>query len=798
MAATSDFVKKLYKMLEDQSVQHVVSWGPQGDCFVVKDMNEFTKSILPRMFKHSNFASFVRQLNKYDFHKVKNTDDNQYGEHSWTFRHPDFHADRRDALENIKRKVPAQRKSTHNNRSLSTTPPGTSTSVDGLQHQVDRLTQSQDDMSAHLRNLERSYQDVLVEMVNFQRNMAQQDNLMQNLIQYFLNSENAKTRRNGLLNDLSSSMNPNPFDIPSPMSAHRLLQQQDQQQQQQQQQRQPSPLLPANNDGMNFGNDATNGSAEDFDGSKQEGGPSRLWRHAANLGLLNPQEIAARGSELEKAVNRQEALAKLDALQKQRANNSQILSNIYGMVGKGMQGLQQASSLSLGGGGSADVDMDSKDLGEGSSSWRDGGADSASANTLMPSAAALSPGWMATDLAQNDHLEVYTLGHLVPRAGYDDNSVGTGLGLGAWALQDGAGPSNLEQLVSMGSNGGEGSTSNAFRRLSPDFSGMQDPGEASGSANASSSAGGSSSSPKQKSPGARGGGSKIRVRRTTIVPDWAVPPRVLLVDDDAVSRKLSSKFLQVFGCTIDVAVDGVGAVNKMNLEKYDLVLMDIVMPKLDGISATSIIRKFDHLTPIISMTGNSKPNEIMTYFSSGMNDILAKPFTKQSLLDVLEKHLTHLKVIQQMAQIPRSVGLPPLSDSAFEQVLAAHAAALTNSLPLSPSNNASSSSPSGPLSLSGLSPGPSGESQSHFMGLGLGLDDSRANPLASMGLSDDMYQAMIHNLINTGQFMDAGMGSPNMGSHSNLDAGNGNLKRPLDDGADSNPSGKRSRFEVLE
>jgi hypothetical protein len=58
----------------------VVSWGPKGDCFVVKDMNEFTKSILPRIFKHSNFASFVRQLNKYDFHKVKNSDDSQFGE----------------------------------------------------------------------------------------------------------------------------------------------------------------------------------------------------------------------------------------------------------------------------------------------------------------------------------------------------------------------------------------------------------------------------------------------------------------------------------------------------------------------------------------------------------------------------------------------------------------------------------------------------------------------------------------------------------------------------------------------
>jgi osomolarity two-component system response regulator SKN7 len=80
---------------------------------------------------------------------------------------------------------------------------------------------------------------------------------------------------------------------------------------------------------------------------------------------------------------------------------------------------------------------------------------------------------------------------------------------------------------------------------------------------------------------------------------------------------------------------------------------DIVMPKLDGVSATSMIRKFDPQTPIISMTSNSRPNEIMTYYSSGssstvalfqcfpnihtgMNDILPKPFTKEGLLDMLE------------------------------------------------------------------------------------------------------------------------------------------------------------------
>lgn len=147
----------------------------------------------------------------------------------------------------------------------------------------------------------------------------------------------------------------------------------------------------------------------------------------------------------------------------------------------------------------------------------------------------------------------------------------------------------------------------------------------------------------------------LLVRRATYIPGWSVPPRVLLVEDDAVCRNLTTKFLQLFGCTIEVASDGVEAVNKMQSGVYDICMMDVSMPNLDGVSATSLIRQFDAMTPIISMTGNSRPDEILTYFSHGMNDVLPKPFTKEGMLSMLEKHLIHLKQIHQNPEMAPNV-----------------------------------------------------------------------------------------------------------------------------------------------
>ncbi|KAI0784340.1 HSF-type DNA-binding-domain-containing protein [Abortiporus biennis] len=840
MPATSDFVKKLYKMLEDNTFANIVSWGPQGDCFVVKDMNEFTKTILPRMFKHSNFASFVRQLNKYDFHKVKNTDDNQFGEHSWTFRHPDFRADNREALENIKRKVPAGRKSTGGAATASTSntrggsggspsPAAPNASVDALQNQLERMNKMQEEMSAHIRNLESNYQNVLTEMVNFQRNMAQQDGLMQNLIQYFLQLENGKVKAE----EISASQagyipDANPF-LPA-TEAQRMMGSA---------YTDPTDLARASlaqmNEisrraevaGMTFSNSGVPSTSASAGPARPPSSASRIMAAAAGLLPFGDDGFG-------RPLSRQDALDRIQELQMQRSKGQSSQSQSMMDAGGAFGGVQQPQPQAPPAQAPPDEMFDADaytnipnaspnpDTTPSSSSAQQQAQQqqqqvqqqqqqqqqqaqaSSSQQTLeqqtleqqqMLYGVPFSPMTL-----NHEGLQVFTVGHLLPRSTLDDEN-------GNWSFD----PNSLDKMVVMpsppldeNSSSSEENGSSPNIPLDPSSSTPATPDlGAASTAGARSLAEGSASTRP-------GSAQTLRVRRSTYVPGWAVPPRVLLVDDDAVSRRLSSKFLQVFGCTIDVAVDGIGAVNKMNLEKYDLVLMDIVMPKLDGVSATSLIRQFDHMTPIISMTSNSKPAEILKYYHSGMNDILPKPFTKDGLLDMLEKHLMHLKVIQTMSRIPRSVGIPPLSDPQFDQALISSVVAASSSSASSSSlTGTSASSPETPATSSS-----SGNQNSMQLPLSLREDDGRINPLAGMGLSDEQYVMILGNIMNSESFM--GMGNNGeyngdmMGGMSGMSPtmGMGNIaglaglsgdssKRPLDDPVDTR-DGKRGRFEVIE
>lgn len=134
---------------------------------------------------------------------------------------------------------------------------------------------------------------------------------------------------------------------------------------------------------------------------------------------------------------------------------------------------------------------------------------------------------------------------------------------------------------------------------------------------------------------------------------------VLLVEDDAVCIQLCSKFLRKYGCTVEVVTDGLSAITTLEKFRYDIVLMDIVMPNLDGATATSIVRSFDNHTPIIAMTGNIEDQDLITYLQHGMNDILAKPFTKDDLHSMLIRYLRdRIPLSKQHEQRPREEELP--------------------------------------------------------------------------------------------------------------------------------------------
>lgn len=103
-----NFVHKLFGMLADPEAAAYIQWSHDGREFVVVSQEEFAKRILSKHFKHSNFSSFVRQLNMYDFHKINRAPRSQRGTTQpqvWVFSHLRFQRGRPDLLHGIKRKA---------------------------------------------------------------------------------------------------------------------------------------------------------------------------------------------------------------------------------------------------------------------------------------------------------------------------------------------------------------------------------------------------------------------------------------------------------------------------------------------------------------------------------------------------------------------------------------------------------------------------------------------------------------------------------------------------------------------
>ncbi|CAG8031432.1 unnamed protein product [Penicillium salamii] len=503
---SSDFVRKLYKMLEDPTYASIVRWGDEGDSFVVLECEKFTKTILPKHFKHSNFASFVRQLNKYDFHKVRqNNEENgqsPYGQNAWEFKHPEFRANSKESLDNIRRKAPAPRKQTQSNEESVPTQ-----QIDLLNQQIVAQQQQIQHLSDRYAQLSVDHQLMLQEVMRVQKTVLNHENVIHQVMNYLLSMDRQRRDSKAVPFQASgTTMSPSQVGAVDDEPSSPL--------------QQASKLLSDMNAELQFN---MNGADSMNDPQKTTVVSTPTMDPNARNGSLRPANVAP-----------------------PNPNQAQ-------------QAQAQAQAL------------------------------------VYPK--------MAGDLEQ----VVYPVG-----------------------ATNGIDPMYSEHI------------NNVPYPMPPKQE--VDPSDA-----------------RRQFP-------DNRKKTNNVDPGWVRSPQILLVEDDATCRQIGGKFLYSFSCVIDTAFDGLEAVNKIQGgSKYDLILMDIIMPNLDGVSACHLIRQFDR-TPIIAMTSNIRSDDIQLYFQHGMDDVLPKPFTRKSLLDMLERHLDHLKISPQnppgMEQVPPSATAVNLATAA--------------------------------------------------------------------------------------------------------------------------------------
>lgn len=116
-------------------------------------------------------------------------------------------------------------------------------------------------------------------------------------------------------------------------------------------------------------------------------------------------------------------------------------------------------------------------------------------------------------------------------------------------------------------------------------------------------------------------------------------PKILLVDDDDLSRRMMGLLLSEKGYNYGTASNGLEAVEAVQSQLYDIVLMDLQMPVMDGLDATRKIREWEtgekHI-PIVALTAMLFENEVKKCLSAGMDDCIAKPFDTDTLFRLID------------------------------------------------------------------------------------------------------------------------------------------------------------------
>ncbi len=111
-------------------------------------------------------------------------------------------------------------------------------------------------------------------------------------------------------------------------------------------------------------------------------------------------------------------------------------------------------------------------------------------------------------------------------------------------------------------------------------------------------------------------------------------PHILIVDDNATNRVVAQALCEMFGCSSETAEDGLEALEAVQARPFDLILMDIKMPRMDGVQATQAIRALsgpERNIPIVALTANADPDDAKHYLSIGMAAVVEKPIKPERL-----------------------------------------------------------------------------------------------------------------------------------------------------------------------
>lgn len=164
--------------------------------------------------------------------------------------------------------------------------------------------------------------------------------------------------------------------------------------------------------------------------------------------------------------------------------------------------------------------------------------------------------------------------------------------------------------------------------------------------------------------------ARLGVVKGEILPSSALPAlvprsgklmgRVLLVEDEPINRDIGEDLLSSIGLQVETAENGNVAVNCVKQTKFDLILMDIQMPEVDGLDATRQIRQLPGYaeTPIVALTANAFASDKQRCFEAGMTDFLSKPVSPVELYAVLGKYLL---IGEATPQVTNTVVAEPLN-----------------------------------------------------------------------------------------------------------------------------------------